>query len=317
MIDYPKVSVVTITYDHENYITQTLDGVIMQDYPGEIEFIIANDNSPDATDKVVEDYFSNRRIPDNFIIKYTRHKSNKGMMPNFVWALEQASGKYIALCEGDDYWINSLKIQKQVDFLEKNEDVTLCFHAADHYSQTTGKLSRSIELETREYSGEEFLRNWIIPTASVLFRQKFLDHQIFNRLLNPNYKSGDTVLFLSMAEKGKIFCANEVLSIYRVHDTSMIQSSYKNRGTRNTGFINHHKQMSKDLDGRYKKINNKIIAEQYYNFILGEKNLFRKTEFLMKFNYYTFKVSKSIFFSKDHIKTTLYHLVYFFQDHKM
>lgn len=91
-IDLPKVSVVTITYGHEKYITETLDGVLMQQYEGPVEFIIANDNSPDATDEVVKKYFLENPAPSNFEIKYTKHETNKGMMPNFIWALEQATG---------------------------------------------------------------------------------------------------------------------------------------------------------------------------------------------------------------------------------
>jgi len=126
--ELPKVSVVTITYGHEKYIKETLDGVLMQQYKGPVEFIIANDNSPDATDEVVKKYFSENPAPSNFEIKYTKHETNKGMMPNFIWALEQATGKYIALCEGDDYWIDPLKLQKQVDFLEENEEYVLVGH---------------------------------------------------------------------------------------------------------------------------------------------------------------------------------------------
>ena len=143
-IDLPKVSVVTITYGHEKYITETLDGVLMQQYDGPVEFIIANDNSPDATDEVVKKYFLENPAPSNFEIKYTKHETNKGMMPNFIWALEQTTGKYIALCEGDDYWIDPLKLQKQVDFLESNPDFVLSGHKVQviingELKETTGK----------------------------------------------------------------------------------------------------------------------------------------------------------------------------------
>lgn len=123
----PKVSVVTITYAHEKYIEDTLRGVLMQQYDGPIEFIIANDNSPDQTDEVVKKFFDTHPIPENIEIKYTCHQENKGMMPNFIWALEQATGEYIALCEGDDYWTDPLKLQKQVDFLEANNQYMLCY----------------------------------------------------------------------------------------------------------------------------------------------------------------------------------------------
>lgn len=123
----PKVSVVTITYGHQDYILDTLKGVLMQEYIGEIEFIIANDNSPDETDRVVTEFLNTNSIPSRFEIKYTKHEKNLGMMPNFIWALKQAKGKYIALCEGDDYWTDPLKLQKQVDFLEENGGYVACY----------------------------------------------------------------------------------------------------------------------------------------------------------------------------------------------
>ena len=111
-----------ITYGHENYIRDAIKGVLMQKVNFEIELIIADDNSPDNTESVVYS-FSNH--PNYHWIKYAKHKENKGMMPNFIWAMEQTKGKYIALCEGDDYWIDQLKLQKQVDVLETNEDLNL------------------------------------------------------------------------------------------------------------------------------------------------------------------------------------------------
>ena len=128
MNNYPKVSIVTITYGHEKYITDTLDGIFMQYYPGEIEVIISNDQSPDNTDDIIQNYLSNKNIPNNFNIQYTKHEINKGVVPNFSWALQEATGKYTAICEGDDYWTDPLKLQKQVDFMEANEDCSLCYH---------------------------------------------------------------------------------------------------------------------------------------------------------------------------------------------
>lgn len=170
----PKVSVVTITYAHEKYIEDTLRGVLMQQYDGPVEFIIANDNSPDATDEVVKKYFLENPAPSNFEIKYTKHETNKGMMPNFIWALEQATGKYIALCEGDDYWIDPLKLQKQVDFLEENGEYVACQH-------------HRVVLNDQ---GDEKIENYcdFIFTQCVLFRNiidnyftEFLNqHKIFN-----------------------------------------------------------------------------------------------------------------------------------------
>ena len=119
----PTVSVVMITYNHEAYIQQAIEGVLMQECDFKVELIIADDNSPDNTEVVVKKILSEHSKAS--WIKYTKHNANKGMNSNFIWATKQCKGKYIAICEGDDYWTDSNKLQKQVDFLEKNKDYGL------------------------------------------------------------------------------------------------------------------------------------------------------------------------------------------------
>ena len=106
-----KVSVVMITYGHEKFIREAIEGVLMQECDFEVELILANDCSPDQTDSVIQDIIKNH--PKGCWIKYIRQENNIGMMPNFIFALKQCKGKYIALCEGDDYWTDPLKLQKQ------------------------------------------------------------------------------------------------------------------------------------------------------------------------------------------------------------
>ena len=213
MIDYPKISVVTITYGHENFIEQTLDGVFMQDYKGEIEFIISNDHSPDATDRVIKDYLSVKEIPINFTIKYTQHEVNKGMMPNFIWALEQASGKYIALCEGDDYWTDPLKLQKQVEFLETNQEYVLTFHPVQILN-TDGVLVEDFITKVPEnYEYQETLAsgNNYIHTPSVLFRNIITSFPP-EFMLSP---IGDYFLYMILTNHGKIKIMNDTMAVYR------------------------------------------------------------------------------------------------------
>jgi glycosyltransferase involved in cell wall biosynthesis len=138
MSEHFQVSVIMITYNHEKYITQAIEGVLMQECDFGVELILANDNSPDNTDDVVTNYLSQKDIPKNIKINYTKHKANKGMHPNFVWATEQCKGKYIAMCEGDDYWTDPLKLQKQVNFLETNEDYVL-IHSDIFYKKSGGE----------------------------------------------------------------------------------------------------------------------------------------------------------------------------------
>lgn len=180
--DLPKVSVVTITYGHEKYIEDTLNGVIMQRYDGPIEFIIANDHSPDETDAVVKRYLATHVIPQNIEIRYTNHSENKGMMPNFIWALQEASGTYIAFCEGDDYWTDPLKLQKQVDFLENNQDYQLCYTEFSLLEDRTGTLFRDCFKNRIKPSFRiprdhiDFLINMLyIAPCSWLFKRSFIE----------------------------------------------------------------------------------------------------------------------------------------------
>lgn len=210
----PTVSVVMITYGHENYINDALAGALMQEYNGFIELIIANDNSPDQSDKVINDFFIKNPVPKNFIIRYTKHATNKGAIPNFVWALQQTTGKYIAICEGDDYWTDPFKLQKQVDFLEKNQDFSIVFHKVKELTdlgfQETTILKGSDQEET--YTVNDLIKGNFMHTPSVLFKK------VYNTL--PAWMEyspiGDYPLHMLNSEHGPIKYFPEEMAVYRV-----------------------------------------------------------------------------------------------------
>lgn len=208
------VSVVTITYGHEKYIADAIDGILRQECDFNFEIIIANDNSPDNTDEVIANYLAKKTIPNNISIKYTKHKQNKGMIPNFIWALEQANGKYIALCEGDDYWIDPLKLQKQVNFLETNESYSACVSNRkfkDHFTQ-----EEFISDYKQTISLEDILGGIIPPTQCFLYRNNsfFINFSKFG-----NYQSGDRMLSYLIAQKGLIHCIKDVTAVYNYTGT--------------------------------------------------------------------------------------------------
>ena len=211
----PTVSVVMITFNHEKFIKEAILGVLVQDCDFDIEFIIANDKSTDSTDDVITKYLDQLTIPDNINIEYTNHQENKGMIPNFVWALKQARGKYIALCEGDDYWTDPLKLQKQVGFLEEHEDYVMCFHRCKTLSIINGnQVFKEQKLDAIDYyySIENLLSYWNIPTASIVFRrQKETIPQDFLKVA-----SGDIALAIYLFQFGKFYLFKEIMSIYRV-----------------------------------------------------------------------------------------------------
>jgi glycosyltransferase involved in cell wall biosynthesis len=205
------VSVIMITYAHEKYIRQAIEGVLMQDINFEVELIIADDNSPDNTEQVVLDIASSH--PNGKWIKYTKHNKNKGMMPNFIWTLEQCKGKYIAMCEGDDYWTDPNKLQKQVDFLEANPDYVLSFHKVK-ILKTNGDLVEDFITKVPEnYETIEMLALYgnYIHTPSVVFRN------LLNRFPDSYNQSpiGDFFLYMLLAQHGKIKMLDDNMAIYR------------------------------------------------------------------------------------------------------
>lgn len=206
------VSVIMITYGHEKYIEEAINGVFIQQTDFPVELIIANDCSPDQTDEVVKLLL--RRAPENITVRYTKHQTNKGMNANFVWAASQATGKYIALCEGDDYWTDPLKLQKQVDFLEENEEYVACFHNAfieDSISNT--RYNYHNWDQSREVSPKEVIEigGYVFPTASIIFRAS-------SKIYPEKYcVAGDLSLSLDLLSQGKFYFMKDFMCVYRRH----------------------------------------------------------------------------------------------------
>lgn len=211
----PAVSVVMITYNHENYIKQAIEGVLMQQCNFNVELIIADDNSPDNTETIIRGIKSEHA--NGICIKYTKHQRNKGVMPNFIWGLQQCYGKYIALCEGDDYWTDPLKLQKQVDFLEANEEYSLCFTAKSNVD-SEGVFINEARYGHKTWGAEDVLNGgFIAPTQTIV--SKNLSHEFIefcNKL--PNRTGGDRLYTYFYALKGKLKYIDDNTASYRIHN---------------------------------------------------------------------------------------------------
>lgn len=207
----PIVSVCMITYGHEKFIAEAINGVLMQECDFEVELILANDCSPDQTDKVIQDILENH--PKKSWIRYFKHEKNIGMMPNFIFAMNKCEGKYIALCEGDDYWTDPLKLQKQFDFLETNSDYVLCFHQIDILKPNGEIVDDFITKVPDDYETIETLTRLgnYIHTPSVVFRNMLKEFP-FEFELSP---IGDYFLYIMLAEYGKLKYMEDKMSVYR------------------------------------------------------------------------------------------------------
>lgn len=215
----PIVSVVMITYGHEKYIAQAIKGVLMQVCDFEIELIIANDFSPDKTDSVVEEIID--KHPQGNWIKYISHKENKGAISNFIGALQQAKGKYIAMCEGDDYWTDSLKLQKQVDVLENNPKLMGCFHNSEERYWNDYNKASVLYLNiggAREVSLQDMTIGNLVPTASIVFRTP-VPKEVFSDVFL-NLPIGDWPLHLLNLRRGNYYYIPQVMSVRHFYPES-------------------------------------------------------------------------------------------------
>lgn len=206
-MDRPKVSVVMITYNHEKYIEKAINGVFIQKTNFPVELIISNDCSPDNSDEVIKKIIS--KAPENITVKYTKHEKNLGMIPNFVWSLKQATGKYIALCEGDDYWTEEDKLQTQFNFLENNPNFIAHVH---NVNVINGSITTPFSSESsRIIATKELYNHRKFHTASIFFLNR---DEIFKNFPT-NIFSGDRLLFLLLSIFGKIYYMDNIFAVYR------------------------------------------------------------------------------------------------------
>ena len=204
----PLVSICMITYNHEKYIAKAIEGVLLQKTAFAIELVIGEDRSTDDTRPICLTY--KNKYPD--IIKLRLLDHNIGAIPNFIENLKACSGKYIALCEGDDYWTNPYKLQKQVEFLEANKDYSLCFHNAlvKYEGQNIEDKLFWQDNFKNSIAIEDVIEKNYMPTASIVFRSDDLKIPLwFNYIYN-----GDYALQLLLATQGKIKYLNEVMCVY-------------------------------------------------------------------------------------------------------
>ncbi|MES2454272.1 MAG: glycosyltransferase [Bacteroidota bacterium] len=212
------VSVVMITYGHEMFIEEAINGVLMQDCSFPIELIIADDQSPDGTAAVVKRCSQNH--PKGHLIKYLVRSKNLGMIENFRTALKDVKGKYIALCEGDDYWTDPSKLQRQVDFLELNIGYGMVSENGIVLNTTKNTQYNFSVKGERDIQLSDLLDKRSFPTASVMFRTHFLDEKFFALT-----QLGDTILWCYLITKGKIKYFPNVSSVYRRGIQGIVESS--------------------------------------------------------------------------------------------
>ncbi len=219
------VSIHCITYNHEPYIRQCLEGFVMQQTNFRFVAIVHDDASTDNTAAIIREY--EEKYPD--IIKpiyeienqYSKGDGSLGRIMND--AIVATGAKYVAMCEGDDYWTDPLKLQKQVDFLEANEDYSICFCDAMEYYQDEKRFSESpvtgLNIPETTSILDLAKRSNYIHTPTVMYRYNPSVYEMQEHMfaiMGP-VPAADYVSHMFYAKYGKIKRIQECMVVYRVH----------------------------------------------------------------------------------------------------
>jgi len=226
----PTVSICCITYNHEKYIGQALESFLMQKTNFNIEIIIGEDCSTDATKSIISSYCIS--YPDR--IKLITYEKNVGAFTNHITVIDAAKGKYIALCDGDDYWTDPLKLQKQVDFLDANPEYVICCH----YSKVINEKEELVYLNPNptslKYTYQDVLLGKKEETrlCSLVVRNVDEVRAIKSQGWYAQVHGADRFfkLFALASTNKKIYVLPDVMACYRLHSGgiwSMINSNLR------------------------------------------------------------------------------------------
>lgn len=257
-LDEPLVSISCVTYNHEAFIADAIEGFLKQQTPFPVEILIHEDASTDRTAQIVRAY--ERAHPDKIraICQQENQYSKGTRMSHFNYA--RARGKYIALCEGDDYWTDPLKLAKQVHLMETHPNVELCFHAArriPHGSTTTDKvIGRYAEKDSLVTTEDIVTRSHgSIPTASCVITKRAAEELMRFRAEVCGVRVGDVVVQILSSFSGGALYLDEQMSIYRYKTPGSWSSCQANNAENKMKYARDRIQVMEALDtysgGRY------------------------------------------------------------------
>ncbi len=271
------VSVLLLTYNHQKYIAEAIQSVVNQKTNFDYEILIGDDCSTDGTCEIVNSFIS--KNPN--LIKAIRSENNVGAIRNEKRLMDASKGKYIAFLEGDDYWTDPLKLQKQVDFLDANPDYGLVHGDVNHFYEETTKLivsynkTNNINIPNGNIFDELIKPGaHLIKTMTTLFRKELIVMYFnYDIALSRNWKLTDMGIWLDIAMNSKVYYFNEVFATYRLIKESATRS--KNPKIKNDFHLSIY-QLKKYYLNKYKKesyLMDAIEVEHYRIMIRDAFNL--------------------------------------------
>lgn len=256
-----KVSICTLTYNHEEFIAQAIESVLMQQTDHVYELVIGEDASTDETRSICQKYYE--EYPDR--IRLLLHDSNVGMMMNFMQVLAACDGDFIAILEGDDYWLTADKLQNQVEFLLRHTEYVACF--TDALSYRGGNEEQPIilppcEVPSDGLSLKHLLHGNIIPTGSIMYRSNLIDHVPDWFIPLP---LGDWPFHMLHAQHGNIGYIPQVTTFYRIHPcNNYVSLGYDQKILAE---IQVYRAMRKYLGNEYRPLIDRMMANRYSSLV--------------------------------------------------
>jgi glycosyltransferase involved in cell wall biosynthesis len=259
-----KVSVCVPTFNHAHYISQMLEGALNQKTTFPFEIVIGDDGSTDGSQDIISAFAEQN--PGR--IRAFLHAENQGPVEprefagrnNVLQLLKACCGEYVAMCEGDDYWTDPYKLQKQVEFMENHPEFSICHHNV-LVTYEDGSPSHHFNKDTQPPTStiDDILKDqWFMATASWLYRNYFLTESFAD--WHANAAAGDWALSIQLAAKGKIGYLPEVMGVYRKHSAGLSNVHSHN----NTWFLRNRKEMFENvnvwLDKKYDKTIIRTVA---------------------------------------------------------
>lgn len=262
-----KVSVALIAYNHEKYIAQAIESVLMQKVNFDYEIIIGEDCSIDSPRDIVIDF--HRRYPDKIRLILPQENLGLGGKKMYVETIQACRGQYVALLDGDDYWTCPDKLQKQVEFLDSHPECAICFHNVQKvYEEGNRKPQNQNPANQKEISNFEDLVQWdFIATCSTMYRRGLVDAipDWFYTLL-----CGDWILHILNAQYGSIGYINQVMGVYRIHGGGLWSSLTKIQQSQE--LIKCYQTINSHLNFKYNEIMKTMISVNYYDLAVAYEN---------------------------------------------
>ena len=250
-IEY-KLSILLVTYNHESNICAALDGLFSQIFEGQIELVVADDSSTDNTLSIIKEY-ENR--DGRFMFTYLNTDKNVGVTKNYQRGFAACTGEYIAVLEGDDYWISPLKLQKQIEFLDIHRECNLCSVNYFVFQETIAHFYPRIAISNtyRLISARELIADNIVGNFSTCMYRKAAIDALPQALYETT--SYDWIINISVAKNSFIGFLETPMSVYRLHASGIW--SQKTTAEK--------LQQQLDLIPIYNTLTDKIFNEEFNN----------------------------------------------------